>query len=217
MKVTLEDGTEKDVPTEEELKALNEKAEKAGELSTQIEKFKTDLGVGEGESLEDKLQEMKDSMDPNWPAARKKMKNLEKAVKEEGKEVDEGGNIIQKKEISEEDITNKINDGVNAKFLEKEKDRALSKFSVEDRKTIEPFLDKLIKIDGRLDENIPIAVGMAFPEEKPDSIKEVMSSSGGAGPIVEGTGKKKNYADTEEGKATANVLGISIEKKEENK
>lgn len=66
--IKLADGTEREVPTADEISALNEKAGKVDELEKQVK--------------------------PDWRKAREKMEKQEKLLKEKGVNIDENGDPI---------------------------------------------------------------------------------------------------------------------------
>lgn len=98
LKVILEDGTEKEVPTDEELKALQDKANEVDSLKKQYE------------DIVKEKAELEEGVNPNWPQVRKDIKrkeNLEKALKDKGLIFGEDGKIIDdpaKKQVTTDDV-----------------------------------------------------------------------------------------------------------------
>jgi len=161
---------------------------------------------------------MKESQDPNWPAARQKMNKLEKAVLDSGKKVDGEGNVTDEANTSPEDIQRMIADGVDAKFQTEKKDKVLSQLSSEDRALVEPIFEKLADVSPNLQENLSFAMKQAFPDRSPDDITQALSAGGSGNPHLNTDGgDKTNFADTDKGKAAATMLNIPTEVKEDNK
>ena len=120
--IILEDGTEKEIPTQEELTALQDKAKSAEELQTEIEKLKSD------------------PQEKNWAAIRNKNQRLEAALKEQGKNIDEEGNITDApKAIDREEILQEAASRSRQVLLDDYRTRQLSKFSTDDRAVIDTY------------------------------------------------------------------------------
>lgn len=210
--IILADGTKREVPTEEELKDLQEKAKGSEETSKYIHKLKEDLGVEEGASLTERITELKDSENPNWRELRTQNKTLKKTLKEKGIEVDDNNQVTKKPEgVSQEDAQ-KIAEETTRKTLEKTKrDEALSKFTDEEKKQVEPLLDKAMALGGSLEENLDLVEKKLFPGRQPDPVHQNFYSRGGGAPRQANSGEQLN----ETTKEIAGDLGIkqdSLEK-----
>lgn len=187
-KIVLEDGTEREVPTEEELNNLKAghdanlaKRETVKEFNT----IKEELGLQEGESLKDKLEELKQDANPNFKALREKVKRLTKAAKESGAEVDDEGNPIEKQQsLTPEQVAELSNKTFDQRQIEANKVAALSKFSPEDAKSIGAIFDKIHPLGGSFEENMNLAIAKILPDEAPNTFNNVITAPGGGAPRI---------------------------------
>lgn len=179
-KIVLEDGTEREIPTEEELKALNEKVATSEQSLTELQK---ELGLQEGASIVDSIKELKESANPNWPAAREKMKKLQQVAKDKGINVDDSGNIVENNTIRPEDLDAKIQQKSTEISFNNKKEEVLSKYKEEDKKVVEHYLNKLMTGEEPSISNLikfqKEAERLAFPNEI-DPMKQVFNTTGGA-------------------------------------
>jgi len=181
--ITLEDGSTREVPTEQELKDLQVEKEANSQLSEQFNKIKETLGLQEGETIEGKLGELKESANPNWQEARKKINALKAIAKEKGVEVDDQGNIVEKNQsLSKDDIVKTAEETFEKKTKEFKKSEVLSKFNKDDAKEVERVFDKLDSLGGSFEENMKLAVDKVFPSKGVDLFKMAINSGGGGGP-----------------------------------
>ena len=180
-KIVLEDGTEREVPTAEELKSLQETADKSKQ---ELETLQKELGIQEGVSITDSIKELKESANPNWPAAREKMKKLQTLAKEKGIDFDDNGNVVEKNTYNPADIDKKIADQTNATIFSAKKEEVLSKYNTEERKVVEHYLNKLMTGEEQTVGNVlrfqQEAEKLAFPDRKVDPVKQAFNTSGGA-------------------------------------
>lgn len=207
------DGEEKTVYSEEEVKDL--KAGHDANLSKKetLTKLQAEIGLGEGEKLEDKIKELKELANPNFKEARNVIKSLRTALKEKGVEVDENGRVKSNEQgLSAEDIQKMIDDkiaqGISSATSKLNKNEALSGYSAEDRAKIEPVLDKLMALGGTIEENLELAEAKVFPGGSASGTKKVYNNAVGGGVKVGGD-NKDNFADTPEAKSLGNAMGLS--------
>jgi hypothetical protein len=213
------DGVEKNVYSEEEVKAVNEENVKQKELLT---KLHAELGVEGEQSTEvlfEKLGELKDSVNPNFKAVREVVKNLKTALKEKGVEVDESTGQIRSnsQNLSMDEINKAIKDEVKKMVIDvtnhSMKESLLSGYNSEDRGKIEPVLDKLMTLGGSLEENLDIAEAKVFPGRTGNSTRRVYNSAvGGGAPASAGGGKGEFFADSTEGKELGGIMGLKFAK-----
>lgn len=191
-KVVLENGTEREVPTAEELKNLQAGHDANLAKKPIVEEFnkvREELGVEEGASLADKIAVMKEESNPNWQKARAKISAMEKVLNEQGVKVKDDGTVVKKEEITQEELAKTTESLVDKKFADKEREVALSQFNSEERKSVEPLLNKLMAVDGKLKENIAIVTEKLFPDRKADPVQDAFYNTGGSPPVVKTAGK----------------------------
>lgn len=202
--IVLEDGHEEVVYSEEEVKPFQESAAKAEELSNQFDKLKTEMGVGEGQTVEEKLAELKENANPNFARYRTKFNSMEKELKKVGKEFAEDGTIITDKQVSLEDVRKVAEEATVNALARTNRDKALSQFTSEDKKVVEYYLDKLEATGGDFKENFELAISKAFPDRSSDIIRNSAIIGSGQGPLIKPVGT--SFTSTEEGKAMLNDL-----------
>lgn len=204
--IELEDGTKETVYEQNEVEELKTAAEKAKELEDKFSNLGKDMGVGENETIEQKLAEMKENANPNFAKFRTKFNAMEKELKTAGKEFDESGNIISgAKPITPDEIVKMTNDAVQNALSSNKREEALSKFTIEDRKVVEHYLDKLMATGGTLHENMDLAIAKAFPDRDINAMKSNFQNLGGSSPIPQ-INKTTKFTDTDEGKSLLNDL-----------
>jgi len=95
--ITLEDGSTREIPTEDELKELQAKAEEAGkttELQEQLEKQTTELEELRKQPGGEGIKNLRDAL-----------KRTKAALKAAGKDVDDEGNVTEKSDtLTKEDV-----------------------------------------------------------------------------------------------------------------
>lgn len=190
------DGNEIEVPTEEEIKELQDKAEK----------FK---GQEDYEKLKEKLAEYESNpSEKNWKSMRTTVDNLKKALSEQGKNVDvdeQTGEVKLSTEakFSQEDFDNRARAIANQALLDAEKSRSFAKYDNEKRQVVEHYYNKLsageeMNIDN-LNKFIKEAEKLAGVE-----IKQTPPSLNGQPPVFEDQGR--GFAESEQGKNIAKNL-----------
>lgn len=209
-KVTLADGTEREVPTADEMTALQTKAAKADELDGTLKTLNTTLGVPEGQTLEEYAQELKESANPNWPKVRAALKQRDAILREKGIEINEAGEITNKPAgVSAEEAKTIAQQTIVEASANTTKSQLLSSITdAGEREVVKTYLDKLMALGGTAEENFDLAYSKAFPERRNDSVRSAMATTGGAPRIS--SGGQKDYSETEEGKDLAKSIGLSF-------
>lgn len=182
-KIILEDGSEREIPTEEEYKVLTEESAKYKETSSLLGELTKTVGVKEGENVIDAIKELaEDPNNRNWRATRETIKSLKTALKEKGIETDDNGTIVtQPAGIKSEDV-NKI---VQAELVKAKREDALSQFTTQERQQIEPLLERAMSLGGSMEENLDLVTAKLFPGKViSDSRKMFGMTSGGRGPVI---------------------------------
>lgn len=145
-KIELADGTEREVPTTEELTALEADSKKLKEIQPELEKLnlvKVEVGLQEGQDLIQTVKDMHGSINPNWPKFRKTLDNYKLALKNKGIETDEDGNVIDKTQIKPEDVTSHATLAATEAVFNMEKEKMLSQYDKTTRPLVERYFDKL--------------------------------------------------------------------------
>jgi len=198
--IELEDGSKETVYTEEELNEYKEKSEKTDEQKERLSKLGEDLGLEEGQSVEDKIQELKENANPNFGKYRKKFNALEKIAKEKGVQIDDEGNVVSgDTKINAEEIKKIVKEQTLETLSSNKREDVLSQYEEEDKKLVEHYLDKLVVTGGSLEENIKVAEKLAFPDRDINDVKRINNSVSGGAPRRQDP-NKKSFTDTEEGK-----------------
>ena len=185
-KITLEDGTEREILTDEEVKDLQAGHDANKDKKPIVEQFNKvieSLDLKEGEKLDDKIQELQDSENPNWKKMRDTLKTLKDAAKEKDIDIDDNGNIVEKKEgLTKEEIIELTKKEISSGQKQVQKDKILSGLSKEDAETVGAVFDKLDVLGGSFDENIKLAISKVLPDQSEGLLKQAINSSGGAQP-----------------------------------
>lgn len=191
-----------------EMKALQDKAKSVEESTATITK------------LQDDLKTIQSEVNPNWQAARIKMKQLEdenaklKELEKTGKTLDEKGQVVDFKgnngpsaeevaRIARESATQ----ATQSAFVENRKKLHLQEFGEDKRKVVEHYFNKL-------------SAGETLTEEKVDEYMESARRASGlttnpinrANSFSAGKGftnqNEPEFTDTEQGKAWADRMGL---------
>lgn len=166
MPITLydEDQNPHEVPTAEELAVLQENSAKV-------------------EALIKEKEELEQSVNPNFKLMRETNKKLTEALKNSGKEIDEEGNIIEKKaEINKEEILGDTKRMIEETTFANEKERLLSQYSEEDKQTINVYLEKLMsgeeKNISNLNKFLDQTINFVFPGQSNQNKRVAFSGNG---------------------------------------
>lgn len=211
------DGVKKTVYSEEEHEAAIAEATKQKEVIT---KLQTELGVEDGQPIEtifEKAKELKESANPNWQEARQVIKGMKEALKAKGVEVDENGKVKSNPQgVSMEEIQKTIKDSVAQAVGEAtgnvRKESLLSGYNAEDRKKIEPVLDKLMTLGGSLEENLELAEAKVFPGRVGNATRRVYNTAVGGGAPASAGGQTEKFDESADGKALGKTMNLSFAK-----
>jgi hypothetical protein len=202
---TDEEGNTIDVPTDEELEALNEKVLKVEELET-------------------KLKELESEVNPNWREARKKIEGLETYAKKlEERAMKEGLEIGDKKALTEDDANKIAETKVKEGILNDYRDELLLLYKDKEA-DVRSYFDLFSKSAGIASKEdvkkYVQAAGRAAGLAEETNSMGLDSPSGGSEPQFKDTTKKSDFTETEEGLGFMKSLGLPDEvikgKKEEN-
>lgn len=211
--IELEDGSKQTVYTEEELSGYKQGAEKNKERKEAISKLEEELGVAEGQALEDRIKELKENANPNFGKYRRKLNALEKFAKEKGANFDDEGNITSGNQpVSAERIQEMIAEGTKKALSTTAREQQLARYKEEDRKVVEHYLDKLMATGGSLEENLALAEAKAFEGREADRVKLANNNLSGLAPRRTEQGEKP-FTDTDEGKKLLEQLIPQIKNK----
>lgn len=203
---TDEEGNTIEVPTQEELDALNEKATKVEELET-------------------KLKELETEVNPNWREARKKIEGLESYTKKlEERAMKQGLEIGDKKSLTEEDANKIAESKVKEGILNDYRDELLLLYKDKEA-DVRSYFDLFAKsgdIASKEDVKKYVqAAGRAAGLTEETNSMGLESPSGGSEPQFKDNTAKKDFTETEEGLGFMKNLGLPKEvieaKKDESK
>lgn len=131
--IILEDGSERSVPTAEELSTLQEAATKKAELEAELVKQREEL---------EKIQ--KDPVQANFRKTREIIDRLSGKIKELGHDVDADGNIIQKKaDVDRDEILSEAEKRTKRVLVDNAVADYLSKFDKDTQEVIKVKFQKL--------------------------------------------------------------------------
>jgi len=195
-KFTLEDGTEIEVPTDEEIAEFKAKAEVNEELQTKVTEFEAA-----------KAEEEANPTNKNWKELRDSNKKLKEALKAEGKEISEDGAVKEQTEsITMEEIQSESRKAARSELLDNRKSTLLKKFDDEQRKVVEHYYDKLsageeLDIES-VDKYIGEAEKLANPDTAGSNVKTTINN--GVPNLIRDD--KDSFANTPDGKRLADEM-----------
>jgi len=172
-----EDGNKVEVPTEEEIN--NYKAGHDANLTKKqtVQELAKTLGLQEGEDLLGKANELKEDVGlsnvENVRKMREIIKTQKSALREKGIETDDTGAITEKPSGMTAEEVQAIVDKNN---MNAAKDSLLSDFTEDQRKSIEPQLNKAMALGGTLKDNLNLVVGQLFPNSNVNPIKNSINT-----------------------------------------
>ena len=193
--IVTEDGSTMDVPTEEELKALQTSASQATELQKQVDEL-------------NKLKEdyEKDPVQKNWNAIRAKTERMEAALKAQGKTVDENGNVSEPPSaLTSEEIEEKARKAARSEMVGQQKRNLLARYDDEQRKLVEHYLNKLTTGEEVNMDNLEKFVQEAEVLAIPNKLNKSAPFVAGQPPRMKGIDENR-FSDTEEGVNIANEI-----------
>jgi len=210
--ITLEDGSEREVMTDDEVSALKEQVDGATEATGQLTKLRTDLGIDDKANIEDTIKQMQEDADPNYKTMRESLTNIKKTLKLKGIETDESGNPVEKPTgLTDEQIGSKIEESVKVATYKNEKARFLAQHSDEERAVIENTLDKLMVGEEQSIQNLykfgKQSADINFPN-KVSPIQKIFNTPAGGVPIPPGEGDEKGFGETAEGEGAGKAMGL---------
>jgi len=156
-------------------------------------------------------EDLEQQVNPNWREAREKMKRLE-ALERKGKVIDDNGEIKEiETKLSEEEIINKASAKFKQEMINETVEDSLSHYNEEQKKVVKHFFEKLTAGEQLSIKNVENylkqAESLAIPNYN-DRVNRVITS--GIGRVPSENNGKKNYADTDDGKKLASMLGLNI-------
>ena len=194
--IILEDGTEREVPTSEELDAFKASGEEALKLKIDLE--------ANNKTIED----LKANQDPNYKKLREALVYKDTIInnlKEEGKTLDENGKIVDaEQKVDANDIikqaTESSKKAVIDSLIAEKKNKLLEKYDDDQKGMINHYFDKLtageeVSLD-KVENIFNQAAGVALP---PEDIKT--PNVNGNAPSFNTTNKKNDFAESDEGQA----------------
>lgn len=194
--VVLEDGSTIEVPTEEEIKALQDKAGQVDTLNKTVE----DLQKA-------KAEYEKDPVEKNWKQMRENNDKMKKALQDQGKIVNDDGTIVEKSIIPTlQEIEQTATNAAKRVSLETAKAQALSQFGEEDRKLVEHYLNKLTTGEQVDSTNIYKFIQDAAILAKPTQPVRKVFSPNGQPPQLLDPDKVQAFGETPAGQSLANEI-----------
>lgn len=205
-----DDGNEHELPSQEEIKELQEKAEKAGELDkfTKLEAdLRKALEIDEKADLTKAVKEAKEAANPNWPATRAKLERMETFVKSNFKDakIKDDGEVELEEKIDMKTVEEKAKKAATETILGSEINKHLQKYPENEREVVKKYFDKLTNGEEVNSENIPEymtqsanAAGLGVKRDSGFNLE------GGAPKLEIKPGE--NFAETEQGKTAANEM-----------
>jgi ribosomal protein S4E len=185
--LTDADGNEYEVPTDEELAELQEKAKKAEELENNPE-------------------------EKNWKEMRESKKRLIDALRAQGKNVDDNGNVIEDNKLSAEDISKITSEQVKESLFESEKERVRAQFPENDRELFDYYLTKLMSNEEKSIANLikfsEEAKAFVYPPTHESRLDRAMNAR------IGGVPNSNNQEVSSTAKEMASDFGISPEELE---
>jgi len=192
-KIILADGTEREVPTVDELAALNKAAEEKTALETKLAGFEND------------------PVQKNWNAMRQINDNLKASLKAQGKEVKDDGTVVDAPPpaVNADEVIKKATDAATVAAqqvaLDQYKRNLLSRYNEEERKVVDHYYSKLSSGETVTVENMEKFVSEAARLAVPNSAPPKFVPGNGQAPRFAPTDGPK-FSETEAGKSIANEV-----------
>ena len=189
--IILEDGTEREVPTKEEMESLQASADKVKEFSDQIE-------------------ELEAGTNPNWPEIRQKLKKLD-ALEASGKEIGDEGEIKEKNIPFSQEDAQKISEQTTHKMIMKEKvNTYLASIPEEKRQTVEETYNKLTvgqEVNSQnMDDFMTMAKGAVGITDS--NLAHKLNSPAHGSTNLPSSQVTDNYAESDSGKDMGKKMGL---------
>lgn len=182
-----------------------------------IEATKKSAAEEAKKAFEEQKRELEEMANPNWKAARSKMKDLEtklSALESQGKTLNDKGEVVDlDKKITSEEVSTQARLSARQELLSVEKERFLSRFDNDGKKTVEFYYNKLTAGEdvnfSNMAKFMDDAQRLAFPGVN-NSDNNVIASLGSSSHTVDMSGKKEDFSETDAGGELANRLGLKI-------
>lgn len=204
--IVQEDGSQIEIPTEDELKALQTKATQADTFSAEIATLKK-----QKEDMEN------DPVNKNFSTLRGINQKLTEALKKQGKTVLDDGTVTEEKKVlSEDEIESKMKKIAREEQLATKKREVFARFGEEQRKVVEHYFNKLTAGEEVNSDNIEDYVKEAHFLADPQAVnsKQRHISVNGQPPRF-APDNSNSFGSTDAGKAIADEIfgGLSYSKK----
>lgn len=197
-KVILQDGSEMEVYEEADVNAAKSQVETT--IKTELQQ-KIDALQKEKDTL------MADDGNRNWAKIRATNQKLSDAVKAQGKQVDDDGNISEApKPITSEEIEAKARSAARSEILGDYKKKALASYDEETRKVVDHYYNKLTAGEDVSLDNVDKFLSEASRLAKPSDTSKPSAQFGGKPPIFKGGTDGAKFAETDDGKKLANEI-----------
>lgn len=205
-KAILDDGTEVEVPSQDELQKLQEKAKQAEQLELDLKKANEALTK-------------KDS--PDWRNARRRMEKQDELLKAQGKAVDDDGNVIDvpatQQPINPDEIIKRAEEAATKKAQEvaltNYKNELLNSFDKDSREVVEHYYNKLSQGEELTFDSIRKFINEASRHVSPNaSTRRPVSFGGSSGGAPrydlksDGSLNEKRFSETEDGAQVAKEI-----------
>lgn len=211
-----DDGNEIEVPSEEELKALQEKAEKADkaeEYEKLVSSVRTALDIKEDDDITEAVKLAKEAANPNWKDARDKIKRLTDYAKANGANVDEKtGEVMKEEKLDPTKIAEEAKAAARQEIYQQQLSQKLSKYPEDKRQVVESYFKKLSAGEELNSEVIEKYVGEAESLTFPKGVS-TPSVDGGTPNLDESNAE--DFSNTQEGKQMAEGMNLPFTKEGE--
>lgn len=184
-----ENGEAVEVMSDEEIAALKESSTKLTEY-------------------EQKLKDLEEAANPNWKKARETIDNLKTAIKATGKDVDDDGNIIDNRQMSNEEVARMAREAARSELLNERKKSILRGLPQEKREVAEHYFNKLSSGEELDIEKIDRIMADALRIASPGEDVSIPTAFNGLPPKVDNE-RKEDFADTDAGKEISKRLGLT--------
>lgn len=193
-KIVMEDGSEREVPTAEELADLTAKAQELENIKAEYEKTKAELAQAEN---------------PNWKALRTQADQMRAKLAEKGVQFDQSGNPLPDNtvpQITPEQITNTAKEAAKGFFIEDAVQKSISKLDKDSQAIVKRHYDKLVSGETVDASNVGSYVEMAMRAAgvSSESQRSVSMPSYGGG---EPKPLSQSQEDLKKGVELANAFG----------
>lgn len=194
--VTLDDGSQLEVPTDEEMAGYKTQATTIETLT----KEKSDLEAA------NKAYEA-DPSNKNWQLVRNANDKMKAALKAQGKEVDDNGNVSEaQKQMTVEEIRAEATKAAQETFVNNYKESKLKALPEEKKKVVEHFFSKLSANEVLTVEKVDSYLGSAMILAEPPKNSGAPHVNGLPPQIGPQNGAAPKYSETEEAKDIANQM-----------